>query len=200
MNNDSSEMTIVAFAVIDTNIIIGSLLGNKPSYTKDVMKCVENGNIIVLFDDRILNEYEEVLRRYFSDEIVNEKMLLILEHGYLVTDIQKTTAFFKDQDDIPFFEIKESARELDPYLITKNEKDFPPKSTILPVAVMQVLKYLDSFIIKDKEKYLDSINNLLHNLDKQKYVIGKNTEYIQKYQSRNPTGGNSDSDDWMGLD
>ena len=34
MNND---MLIIAFAVIDTNVIVASMLGNKESATKDIM-------------------------------------------------------------------------------------------------------------------------------------------------------------------
>ena len=118
------KLTIRAFAVIDTNVIVASLLGNKKSSTKDIMELIRLGDIITLFDRRMTDEYYEVLSRFFTSDIVVEQIGTIVNNGYLVRNIRKTSEYFKDKSDIPFFEVKENAKELDPYLITGNAKDF----------------------------------------------------------------------------
>lgn len=178
MNND---MLIIAFAVIDTNVIVASMLGNKESATKDIMNLVDRGNIIPLFDDRIIDEYYDVLSRFFTEDIVCEKLTDIVNNGLLVSNIEETKEYFKDKDDIPFFEVKETAKELDPYLITGNQKDFPENTTKTPAFVIDVLKYLNNFIIKNKEQYLDDIDNLLKSLDKSKYTFGWDSNLLEKY-------------------
>lgn len=154
MKKTDKDLVIVAFAVIDTNVIVASMLGNRPSATKDIMSYVDNGNIIPVFDERVTDEYYEVLNRFFTEDIVIQKLGTIINSGILVKDVEKTKEFFKDKKDIPFFEVKEAATELDPYLITGNTKDFPEGTTRTPAFVVDVLQYLNNFIVKDKKHYL----------------------------------------------
>ena len=166
----SNDVIIKVFAVIDTNVIISSMIGDKPSSTKKLLNWVEEGNVILLYDQRILDEYIEVLSRFFSESIVKEKLTGIIDNGYLVTDIEETREYFKDKDDIPFFEVKESAKELEPYLVTGNAKHFPEGTTRTATFVVDIMEYLNRFIVKDKKKYLEEFQSFLNNLDKEKYI------------------------------
>lgn len=166
------DFMIICFAVIDTNVIVSSMVGNKQSATKDIIDYITSGNIIPLYDQRMLDEYCEVLQRFFTDDIVEDKLSLFIEKGYLVTDIEKTKEFFVDKDDIPFFEVKESAKELDPYLVSGNAKHYPLETAQTPAFVVKVLKYLNNFIILDKKPYLENIQKIINSLDKEKYIKG----------------------------
>ena len=172
---NQKELLVVSFAIIDTNVLVSSMLGNKPSSTKDVVNFITTGNIIPLYDQRILDEYYTVLSRYFTDDIVRDKLSIFFENGYLVSDIEETKVFFSDRSDIPFFEVKESAKELDPYLITGNTKHYPVDSTRTPAFVVDVMKYLNGFVVIDKERYLNTLDALLESLDKDKYIKGGGT-------------------------
>ena len=50
----SEKIIVKAFAVIDTNVIVSSMLGNKESATKTVMEYVSSGNIIPLLTEGCL--------------------------------------------------------------------------------------------------------------------------------------------------
>ena len=50
-------MRLKAFAVIDTNVIISAMATNNKSAGHDIMNYVENNNIIPVFDERMLFEY-----------------------------------------------------------------------------------------------------------------------------------------------
>lgn len=181
----SEKIIVKAFAVIDTNVIVSSMLGNKESATKTVMEYVSSGNIIPLFDRRMLDEYKDVLSRFFTDDIILKKIKDLVNNGYYVTNIEATRAFFKDKSDIPFFEVKESSKELDPYLITGNEKHYPEESTRSAAFVVDVMKYLNGFVIKDKEKYLTDFDKFIKTLDFTKYILGRETELLKIFEPGN---------------
>ena len=172
---ENHDFVIVVFAVIDTNVIVSSMLGNKNSSTKELIRYISSGNIITLYDERMIAEYEDVLGRFFTDDIVGEKINSIINGGYLVTDITQTEEFFLDKTDIPFFEVKESAKELDPYLITGNARHYPENTTRTAAFVVDIMKYLNGFVIKDKERYLEDIKKAVDGLDKKKYIKGRST-------------------------
>ena len=167
---NDKDIVIIAFAVIDTNVIVSSMLGNKNSATKELLRFVESGNIIPLYDSRMISEYKEVLCRFFTDDIVEDKISIIKNNGYMVLDIVKTEEYFADKTDIPFFEVKESSKELDSYLVTGNPKHYPENSTRSAAFVIDVMKYLNGFVIKDKEKYLIDIKEFIKDLDDNKYI------------------------------
>ena len=181
MKNDN--FIVVAFAVIDTNVIVSSMLGNKPSSTKDVLNLVESGNILPLFDMRMIKEYWDVLNRFFTEDIVVDKLSSVINNGFLVTNVEETKTFFKDKDDIPFFEVMESSKELDAYLITGNTKHFPEGTTRTAAFVMDVLKYLNGFVLKDKESYLKEIRGLIDSLDKEKYLKQNYEDILSPFMS-----------------
>ena len=52
------------YAVIDTNVIVSSMLTSNPSSpTKTILGNVREGKIIAMVNDDILEEYKEVLSR-----------------------------------------------------------------------------------------------------------------------------------------
>ncbi len=76
---------MICYAVIDTNILVSALLSSHDdAATVLVVGKVFSGEVIPLFSDDILNEYNEVLRRtrfHFSDESVNMLLQTIEKYG-----------------------------------------------------------------------------------------------------------------------
>ena len=121
------------YAVIDTNVIVSSMLKGTSIPGIIVSKALE-GPIIPLLNDEIIEEYKEVLsRNHFglSKEAVDE-LINNLKKRAIFLNRTETIEQFDDPDDIVFYEIVMTARDTtDAYLITGNIKHFPVKSFVV---------------------------------------------------------------------
>ena len=76
------------YAVIDTNVLISSLLTKHvDSATSKIMDTVASGDVIPLYNQKILDEYDEVLHRKkfsLSQERIRRIILLIRQFGIAV--------------------------------------------------------------------------------------------------------------------
>ena len=62
--NNLNNMTIKAFAVIDTNVIVSALTSSlEESAVSKVADLIDSKTIIPLYDDRILSDWKDDLRR-----------------------------------------------------------------------------------------------------------------------------------------
>lgn len=178
MANDE-QLKLRVFAVIDTNVVVSSLLsdGGAPA---EVMGYVDSSNVVPLYDDRTLNEYEQVLSyaKLSIDANKREETLQsIKDNGILVTDVRETERLFFDKDDVPFFEIKvEAEDDLDPYLVTGNKRHFPVGDShiVTPSEMVPLMRQLNRFVEKDwycPKDLSAAVKALLDN--NPKYVPGK---------------------------
>ena len=121
------------YAVIDTNVIVSALL-KKGSVPYQVLELMLKGIIVPLLDQRIVDEYRDVLSRNkfgFELETIEAIINAIVEKSIFV-DNEKTITDFIDEDDVVFYEIVMTAREYtDAYLVTGNKKHFPFKSFVV---------------------------------------------------------------------
>ena len=125
-------------AVIDTNVIVSALL--KPnSNPGKVINYIKQDRIVPVYDNSILEEYDEVLRRTkfnISDDERSNIIKEITSHGFTLQKTQ-TDEVFKDKSDIKFFQIVLTANSIqDSYLVTGNQKDFPQRVFIVDPATM----------------------------------------------------------------
>ena len=153
-------MKIKAFAIIDTNVIISSLI-SKEGFTNDTLDLVNKNNIIPIFDKRILREYFDVTQYEkfksdyfkmpkFSQENVYDVLYDVIKNGLFINEVNKVIDDFKDSKDIPFFEVKMSSEELDFYLVTGNIKHFPNSDTVVtPKEMIGIMKYLEKFVLNN---------------------------------------------------
>ena len=121
------------YAVIDTNVIVSSMLKGTSIPGIIVSKALD-GPIIPLLNDEIIEEYRDVLSRNqfgLSKEAVDE-LIDNLKKRAIFLDRTETTEQFVDPDDIVFYEIVMTARSTtEAYLITGNKKHFPVKSFVV---------------------------------------------------------------------
>jgi putative PIN family toxin of toxin-antitoxin system len=125
------------YAVIDTNVLVSALLTSKSdTATVQVIEAFLNGQIIPLYNEEIINEYEMVLNRpafHFSEEKVNLYIGSIRQKGLLASRIPSNFEF-PDSDDAVFYEVALSKE--DAYVITGNLKHFPKTPIVVTPAEM----------------------------------------------------------------
>jgi putative PIN family toxin of toxin-antitoxin system len=114
--------------VLDTNVLVSALL-SPHSHSAQIVRLVADGSIRVVFDERILAEYREVLSRpkfpFHKDQI--ESLLSQVEEEGLKIIPQPTSLNLPDPDDIPFLEVA-LAGKVD-FLVTGNKKHYPGRLT-----------------------------------------------------------------------
>ncbi len=124
---------MIFYVVIDTNDLLSAVL--KPtSYPGIIIQLVDNGTIIPLIYDKILEEYKEVLSREkfkFTDYQVGKIVGIILMRGVYV-DEDHIDIKLLDEKDRVFYEVTmKSKEERDTILVTGNMKHFPLKPFIV---------------------------------------------------------------------
>ncbi len=135
---------MIYYAVIDTNVIVASLLSrNVDSATVKVMEAVLDGVIIPLYHRDILREYEEVLsRKKFNFNSRYVKVIIDVIKQYGLEIIPKSTGeILVDMDDLIFYEVTMGKRDDDSYLVTGNQKHYPKKSFIVtPAEMLEIIE------------------------------------------------------------
>jgi putative PIN family toxin of toxin-antitoxin system len=111
--------------VLDTNVLANGLL-NPDGAPGRVVDLILGGYHRVLYDDRILVEYMDVLTRpslSISDDLAKAVIGYFRLSGDRITAVPLPVNELPDQDDLPFLEVAISG-EADA-LITGNAKHFP---------------------------------------------------------------------------
>jgi len=110
--------------VIDTNVFVSAVI-TPFGYPAMTLAAVFNGDIELLFDDRIMAEYRDVLKRKkfgIEPHLVDEVLDYIVSVGTHITashlDIR-----LKDHSDLPFIEVAVAGGA--DALVTGNTKHFP---------------------------------------------------------------------------
>ncbi len=127
--------------VVDTNVIIAALLTkNETSPTRELLRLLAADKLQLLYNNGILTEYEEVLKRKkfsFDSDIIESVLKLIRKHGKLSHSKHCDESFIDEKDRI-FYEVALFANVK---LITGNKKHFPEKEFILsPREYIELLK------------------------------------------------------------
>jgi putative PIN family toxin of toxin-antitoxin system len=116
--------------VIDTNVIVAALI-NVHGAPAEIVSLILNGKIQILYDNRIIFEYIDVLSRNkfgFSMEIIND-MIDYFKHEGEYINADHLNIEFSDETDKKFYEVYKSGKAR--CLITGNKKHFPRESAII---------------------------------------------------------------------
>ena len=120
--------------VIDTNVLISALLSkHRDAATVRVLEAVFDGTIISVFNDEILEEYSQVLRRskFKFDNGVIELLLNVMKANGIFAERLITNERLPDPKDLVFYEVVMAKKEDNAYLVTGNGKHFPQKPFIV---------------------------------------------------------------------
>ena len=133
------------YAVIDTNVLVSALL-KWDSIPGQVVQQTYAHEIIPVFNDSILQEYEEVLSRekfHFPKETVEFLLSRLKAIGESMTTVESLVDNFPDPKDVVFFEVAmEKNKTDDAFLVTGNLKHFPKHPKVVTPAEM--LRILDN--------------------------------------------------------
>lgn len=129
------------YAVVDTNVFVSSFITKNPnSPTKKVVELILDGKIIPLYDEDILAEYNEVLKRnkfHISFSEIDDIIKHIKECGKS-TSRTPFPESMPDESDRVFFEITLSVE--DSFLVTGNLKHYPKKPQVVtPAEFLQIV-------------------------------------------------------------
>ena len=133
------------YAVFDTNVLVASLLTKHPdSPTARVVDAISEEKLIPLYNEEILEEYDDVLHRAkfpFSNAEIQNIIQVIRQFGLAVSP-SPTGEVLPDMDDLVFYEVVMEKRKADDaYLITGNLKHFPVREYIVtPAEMMSILE------------------------------------------------------------
>lgn len=129
------------YAVFDTNVLVSALMSKREeSPTVLLLNHVLDGNIVLVYNEEIVSEYQEVLHRDkfgFSDERI-ETVLEVVRTG-LCLERTPSNEVFPDSDDAVFYEValsKEGA-----FLVTGNFRHFPKSPIVVtPAEMIRILE------------------------------------------------------------
>jgi len=115
---------------LDTNVIVSALMNVNGTPAK-ILSLILNGKVKILYDNRIIFEYNDVLSREefgFNNEIIND-MINYFKHDGEFVNPEYIKAKFSDETDKKFYEVYKTGKA--EYLITGNIKHFPKENTII---------------------------------------------------------------------
>lgn len=134
------------YAVIDTNVLVSALLSHyDDAATVLIMRKVIAGEVIPIYDENILSEYQEVLGRRkfaFSESLISETLKTIIDYGIIAERIESETSL-DDPKDLVFYEVALSRDES--FLVTGNIKHFPREPFIVtPAEMLAIINEMDA--------------------------------------------------------
>lgn len=124
------------YVILDTNVLLSALLCRKRSSSVplQIMQYIFAKKLLPVFNQDILDEYEDVLHRAkfrFSDDLVRNAIDAVINIGISKEPLHYDGGF-PDPDDHVFFEVAwsmyQEARET--YLITGNIKHYPKEDFV----------------------------------------------------------------------
>lgn len=115
------------YAFIDTNVLVSAML-KWTSVPGSIIEFAFSGVIIPVLNERIVEEYREVLMRdkfHLTKEIVDDVIQALEDQGEYI-DTDNMDYELPDLKDAVFYAIvMEKRKEEDAYLVTGNIKHFP---------------------------------------------------------------------------
>ena len=119
--------------VLDTNVLVSAMLSpGRKAYS--ILQAVLLGDFQLIFDTRIMQEYDQVLRYKkfgFAKADIDALLSLIREYGLEISASPIKNIPFNDESDRKFYEVAKYASAI---LITGNLKHFPLDPIIMNVS------------------------------------------------------------------
>ena len=129
------------YAVFDTNVLVSSLMSKRiDSPTVVLLDYVLDGQIVLLYNDEILEEYKDVLHRS-RFEFSEDRIVAVLDMVATGLNVERTPSgeTFPDADDAVFYEVALSKEGS--YVVTGNQKHFPKSPIVVtPAEMLQIIQ------------------------------------------------------------
>ena len=115
--------------VLDTNVLVSALI-NPTGVPAAILSLLLSGKLTVLYDNRILQEYKEVLSRqkfHFQKGLLLH-LLDYIRHGGEFIAVEPLRLPSVNEDDRMFYEVAKAGKA--EYLVTGNKKHFPNEDMV----------------------------------------------------------------------
>ena len=129
------------YAVIDTNVLVSAMIShNAASPTVKVVEAIGKGELVPLYNEEIITEYNDVLGRAkfgFLHLSVARLIRTLMDKGIMMERLSSGETF-PDVSDAVFNEVALSKEGS--YLVTGNKKHFPKAPIVVtPAKMMEIL-------------------------------------------------------------
>ena len=129
------------YAVIDTIVLVSAMIShNAASPTVKVVEAIGQGELVPLYNEEIITEYNDVLSRAkfgFLRLSVARLIRTLMDKGIMMECVF-SGGVFPDASDAMFYEVALSKE--DSYLVTGNKKHFPKAPIVVtPAEMMEIL-------------------------------------------------------------
>ena len=129
------------YAVIDTNVMVSAMIShNAASPTVKVVEAIGQGELVPLYNEEIITEYNDVLSRAkfgFLHLSVARLIRTLMDKGIMMERLSSGETF-TDASDAVFYEVALSKEGS--YLVTGNKKHFPKAPIVVtPAEMMEIL-------------------------------------------------------------
>ena len=115
--------------VLDTNILVSALI-NPLGVPATILSLLLNGRLTVLYDNRILGEYKEVLSRpkfHFKKSLILQLLDYVRHEGEFIA-AEPLRVPSVSEDDKMFYEVAKAGKAQ--FLVTGNKKHFPNEDIV----------------------------------------------------------------------
>ena len=129
------------YAVIDTIVLVSAMIThNAASPTVKVVEAIGQGELVPLYNEEIITEYNDVLSRAkfgFLHLSVARLIRTLMDKGIMMERLSSGETF-TDASDTVFYEVALSKEGS--YLVTGNKKHFPKAPIVVtPAEMMEIL-------------------------------------------------------------
>ncbi|MFL5540675.1 MAG: putative toxin-antitoxin system toxin component, PIN family [Longimicrobiaceae bacterium] len=134
--------------VLDTNVLVSALL-NPHGTPGRIIDLVLSGAVVVLFDDRILAEYRDVLARpkLRIAPVESAYLLEFIETEGVLAPAPPLDIALPDPDDLPFVEV--AAASFTDALVTGNARHFAAAVETLSIPIVSPAEFIDLWHMRD---------------------------------------------------
>ena len=127
---------------VDTNVVVSAYITkNLEAATSKLWEAVLQCKLTPIYNEEILSEYSEVLRRKkfgIPEHLIKWALDKIVTNGVRGERVL-SDEFFPDPKDVVFYEVALSKE--DAYLVTGNTKHFPKKPIVVtPAEMLEILQ------------------------------------------------------------
>lgn len=127
--------------VLDTNVLVSGLRspGGPPGRILDLITL---GRVVVIYDDRIIAEYRDVLARpkLRLEPVETEAILELIERDGILLAAPPLAIEIPDPKDLPFLEVAVAGHA--DALVTGNHRDFVPARASVSVPILAPVAFL----------------------------------------------------------
>ena len=161
---ETADRKLKTFAVLDTNVVVSIIKDHdKNSSVYQMGQLIEKGNIVPLFDERLISEYYAVLKHAklnLHPELIDEYMTMFLVHGTRVQDVERVAVLLYEAG-VSVYRVTMSILESDSGSLADGTAHYPEDFDMSPGLLLKAMNYIEKFCNLTDEDINNYVQNVL---------------------------------------